>query len=127
VRFLRLAELVELHRRVIARTGGDAGLRDLRALESAAAQPQATFDGTALYPSVPEQAAALGFSLALNHAFVDGNKRVAHAAMATFLLLNGRALVADVDDAEQTMLALAAGALTREQFTAWVLAHTVAD
>ena len=125
MRFLRLAEIVELHRRVIEGSGGDSGLRDLRALESAAAQPQATFDATDLYPTLPEKAAALGFSLALNHAFVDGNKRVAHAAMATFLLLNGVELVAAVDDAEETMLALAAGALPREQFTEWVVQHTV--
>lgn len=123
MRFLRLAEIVELHRRVILSSGGDAGLRDLRALESAAAQPQATFDALELYPSLAEKAAALGFSLALNHAFVDGNKRVAHAAVATFLLLNGVELVAEVEDAEQTMLALAAGALTREQFTDWVVQH----
>ena len=125
MRWLRLAEIVELHRRVIEAAGGDPGLRDLGALQSAHAQPQATFDGSDLYPSVPEKAAALGFSLALNHAFVDGNKRVAHAAVATLLLLNGFALVADVDDTEQTMLALAAGALTREQFTAWVVQHAV--
>ena len=122
MRWLRLAEIVELHRRVIEAAGGDPGLRDLRALQSAHAQPQATFDGLDLYPSVPEKAAALGFSLALNPAFVDGNKRVAHAAVATLLLLNGFVLV---DDAEQTMLALAAGALTRDQFTAWVVQHAV--
>lgn len=125
MRYLRLAEIVELHRRLIENSGGDAGLRDLRALESAAAQPQATFDGMDLYPTLQEKGAALAFSLALNHAFVDGNKRVAHAAMATFLLLNGFALVHDVDDAEQTMLTLAEGSLTREQFTAWVVQHVV--
>jgi death-on-curing protein len=78
-----------------------------------------------LYPSLAEKAAALGYSLALNHPFVDGNKRVAHAALETFLILNGRELAAPVDDAERTMLALAAGALSREEFVAWVTRHVV--
>jgi death-on-curing protein len=104
---------------------GAAGLRDLGALESAVAQPRATFAGTELYPSLAEKAAALGYSLALNHPFVDGNKRVAHAALETFLILNGRELAAPVDDAERTMLALAAGALSREEFVAWVTRHVV--
>jgi len=65
----------------------------------------------------------LCYSLALNHPFVDGNKRVAHAALETFLILNGRELDASVDDAERTMLALAAGALAREELVAWVARH----
>jgi death-on-curing protein len=69
-----------------------------------------------------EKAAALGYSLALNHAFVDGNKRVAHAAMETFLVLNGHEIVAEVDDQERIMLALAAGSLPREAFVAWLAA-----
>jgi len=125
VRYLSLGEVVELHRLVVAQAGGAAGLRDLGALESAVAQPRATFAGTELYPSLAEKAAALGYSLALNHPFVDGNKRVAHAALETFLILNGRELAAPVDDAERTMLALAAGALSREEFVAWVTRHVV--
>ena len=127
VRYLSLGEVVELHRLVVAQAGGAAGLRDLGALESAVAQPRATFAGTELSPSLAEKAAALGYSLALNHPFVDGNKRVAHAALETFLVLNGRELEAGVDDAERTILALAAGALTREQFVAWVTQHLVAS
>ena len=125
VRYLSLGEVVELHRLVVEQAGGAAGVRDLGALESAVAQPRAAFGGTDLYPSLAEKAAALGYSLALNHAFVDGNKRVAHAALETFLVLNGRELDATVDDAERTMLALASGALSREEFVAWVARHLV--
>jgi death-on-curing protein len=120
---LARGEVVELHRLVVVQAGGAAGLRDLGALESAVAQPRATFAGTELYASLAEKAAALAYSLALNHPFVDGNKRVAHAAMETFLVLNGRELTADVDDAEHTMLAVAAGTLSREEFVAWVARH----
>jgi death on curing protein len=106
--------VIELHALVVAQAGGAAGLRDLGVLESAVAQPRATFEGADLYPTLAAKAAALGYSLALNHAFVDGNKRVAHAALETFLVLNGYELAADVDEAERTMLALAAGDLSRE-------------
>jgi death-on-curing protein len=125
VRYLSLAEVLELHRLVVEQAGGAAGLRDLGALESAVAQPRATFGGADLYATLAAKAAALGYSLALNHAFVDGNKRVAHAALETFLVLNAHELAAGVDEAERTMLALAAGELSREQFTAWVERHLV--
>jgi death-on-curing protein len=94
-------------------------------LESAVAQPRAAFGGTDLYPSLAEKGAALCYSLALNHPFVDGNKRAAHAALEAFLILNGRELDASVDDAEHTMLGLAAGGLAREAFVAWVVRHLV--
>ena len=80
MRFLSLSEVFDLHRRLIDQTGGAFGVRDLGALESALAQPRMTFSGQDLYPSLAEKAAALCFSLIQNHPFVDGNKRVGHAA-----------------------------------------------
>jgi death-on-curing protein len=120
IRYLTLEEVLELHRLMLAQSGGLAGVRDLGALDSALSQPQMTFDGQDLYPSLAEKAAALGFSLVCNHPFVDGNKRVGHAAMETFLVLNGWELAADVDEQEQMILRLAAGALKRDEFAAWV-------
>jgi death-on-curing protein len=81
MRYLTLGEVVELHRLVLAATGGALGIRDLGALESAAAQPRASFGGSDLHPTLIGKAGALGFALAQGHPFVDGNKRVAHAAM----------------------------------------------
>ena len=98
MKFLRLNEALYLHRRIIEETGGSGGLRDLGALESALAQPQMTFGGEDLYPSLAEKASALCFSLIQNHPFVDGNKRAGHAATATFLELNGYWLQAEVED-----------------------------
>jgi death on curing protein len=66
-------EVLELHRRVIEQSDGAFGIRDLELLESAIAQPQMTFAGKELDPSLPEKSAALGFSLIVNHPFVDGN------------------------------------------------------
>lgn len=97
MRYLTLAEAIELHRRIIEQSGGADGIRDLGLAESAIAQPQASFGGRELYPTLAEKAAALCFSLVMNHPFVDGNKRIGHAAMETFLVMNGFELNADVD------------------------------
>lgn len=123
MRYLTLAEVLELHRRIIAQSGGANGVRELGGIESALAQPQMTFGGNDVYPSVESKAAAICFSLVMNHPFIDGNKRIGHAAMETFLVLNGFELVADVDDAECTILRLAAGQLTREELLTWVTTH----
>ena len=125
MRYLTLGEVVALHRAVVAATGGADGIRDLGGLESALAQPKVTFDGVDLYSTVIDKAAALAFSLALNHSFVDGNKRIAHAAMAVFLDLNGLAIEASTDEQEQVMLDLAGGKLSREAFTTWLAEHVV--
>jgi death-on-curing protein len=89
MRYLSFEEVVSLHSLLIVQSGGSTGLRDRGALESAIAQPEASFGGESLYPTIASKAAALGHSLIQNHPFVDGNKRVGHAAMEVFLLLNG--------------------------------------
>jgi len=76
-------------------------VRDLGRVQAALAQPMATFSGEDLYPSLVDKAGALGFALVQGHAFVDGNKRVGHAAMAVFLVLNGFELVESVDEQER--------------------------
>jgi len=123
MRYLTLGEVVDLHGRLLAATGGAPGIRDLGALDSAIAQPRATFGGVDLYPTLVEKAAALCFSLVQNHSFVDGNKRVGHAAMETFLILNGAEIDAPVDEQERVMLDLAAGQIDRAQLTDWLARH----
>jgi death-on-curing protein len=119
-RYLSLAEVLRLHGRIIDETGGSDGLRDLRLLESALAQPRQTFGGADLYPTLAEKAAAAGFSLINNHPFVDGNKRIGHAVVEAMLMLNGFELSAGVDESEAEILAVAAGQRSREQFRAWI-------
>ena len=123
MRYLALGEVVELHRRLLEATGGASGIRDFGALESAIAQPKSTFGGVDLYPTLVEKAAALGFSLVQGHAFLDGNKRVGHAAMETFLILNGTEIDAPVDDQERLMLDLAAGRIGRSHLVDWLRQH----
>ena len=123
MRYLTLSEVLELHRQLVEQSGGGTGVRSLGLLESAIAQPAMTFGGQDLYKSIYEKATAICFSLVMNHPFMDGNKRIGHAAMEVFLVLNGYELDAQVDDAEQLMLALAAGNVRRESLCEWIASH----
>ena len=126
MRYLTLNEVLEVHRQVIAQSGGAEGLMHLPALESALAQPQMTFGGEDLYPTLVDKAAALGYALIKNHPFLDGNKRTGHAAMEVFLVLNGYEIRAAVDEQEHVMLQVAASERDREEFTTWLQTHVVA-
>ena len=123
MRYLGLAEVISLHQQILTDTGGAAGIRDLGALESALAQPKLSAGGADAYLSLAEKAAALCFSISGNHPFVDGNKRVAHAAMEVFLVLNSAEIEASVDDQEDLMLKVAAGEITREVLVQWLERH----
>jgi len=125
IRYLSLVEVLDLHRQVIEQSGGALGIRDLGLLESALAQPRMTFGGKELYSTVLDKAAALGFSIIMNHPFMDGNKRTGHAALETFLILNGLEISASVDEQENVVLTLASGNLGREAFVEWLCPHAV--
>ena len=126
MRYLSLQEVITLHSLLIAQSGGASGLRDEGALESAVAQPEASFGGEELYPDLASKAAALGHSLIQNHPFVDGNKRIGHAAMEVFLLLNGHEIEASVDDQEQIIIGVASGKVSRIELVKWITIHLVA-
>ena len=89
MKYLTAGQLLFIHARLIAETGGSHGLRDQSRLESAVARPQAVFAGKELYPDIFMKAAALLDSLVNNHPFVDGNKRTGISAAALFLCFNG--------------------------------------
>ena len=125
MRYLSLLEVLELHEAIISSSGGSRGIRDIHALESSINQPRITFDQTDLYPDIISKAASLCFFLVMNHPFVDGNKRIGHAAMETFLILNGYQIEATVDEQEKIILDLSAGNLKREAFTNWLKDHVV--
>lgn len=125
MRLLSLGEVLALHRRILAETGGRPGVRDLGAIASAVSQPRVTVGGSDAYPTVIEKAAALGYSLIRNHGFLDGNKRIAHAAMEVLLVLNGLEIRASVDEQERLMLSLAAGKTSRAELVQWLKTHAV--
>jgi death-on-curing protein len=120
--FLSVEEVVELHRQLIERFGGTGRIRDPGLLESALARPRSGY-----YSTLSEQAAALMQSLAGNHAFVDGNKRVAFAATAVFLRMNGYALAVGADEAERFLVDRVIGARADvATIAAWRERHLVA-
>jgi death on curing protein len=126
MRYLSLQEVLSLHSLLIAQSGGISGLRDRGALESAVAQPEASFGGEELYPDLASKAAALSHSLIQNHPFVDGNKRIGHAAMEVFLLLNSHEIDSSVDEQEQIIISVASGKVSRIELADWLRQHVVA-
>lgn len=124
--YLTTDEVIQLHEWLIQQSGGSAGVRDRGLVDSAVYQPQATFGGHELCPTLADKAAALGFSLVRNHGFIDGNKRIAHAATETFLVRNGFEITAPTDEQEDVFLRLAAGTMTRDEFLDWLRANITA-
>jgi death-on-curing protein len=113
--------ILAVHEHQLAEHGGAAGVRDQGLLESALARPE----NLAAYgkPDIADLAAAYGYGISRNHAFIDGNKRTGFVATELFLELNGHALAADDVDCVVTMLAVASGDITEAEFAAWIRDH----
>ncbi len=117
--YLTIAEAIEIHRQLIDEFGGSHGLRDRGALEAAIVRPQIGH-----YNSLAEEAAALMESLANNHAFVDGNKRVSFAVTDTFLRVNGFCLDVESHLAYEFLItAMRQGEFRFNPVLAWVSSH----
>ncbi len=112
--FLQIAEILEIHQILIDLFGGMPGIRDEGLLESALSQPQATFFGELLHPTIHEQAAAYLYHIAKNHPFLDGNKRTAYGAMETFLRLNGCNINLSNEQAYNMVMQVAQGEMSKE-------------
>ncbi len=117
--YLTVEQVLFVHARLIAETGGEHGIIDLGLLQSAVARPQATFDTQDLYPDLFSKAAALLESLIGNHAFVDGNKRTAITAAGLFLRLNGYRLTASNQELEEFTLRCAQHLVSLDQMILW--------
>jgi len=117
--YLTVAEVLAIHHRQIEHYGGIHGVRDQGALEAAVFRPQ-----TGYYANLAEEAAALMESLANNHPFIDGNKRVAFDATHTFLLVNGFTIVADPAETYVFMIeSMAQGRFRFPFILDWINAH----
>lgn len=116
-------DVILIHSRVIEGSGGLDGLRDRDGLEAAVSAPMQTFDGKELYPTDLEKIARLGFGLASNHAFVDGNKRI--GAMMTQLLLkwNDYDLTLRSGELADMFIAIADGTAKEMDLLDWIHAH----
>ena len=113
-----------MHADQIGEHGGLLGLRDQGLLESALAQPEMTFGEQFVHADIFAMAAAYAFHLASNHPFIDGNKRIALAAAATFLAVNGYEITADDEALYQSMIAVASGNLDKDALTDFFRANT---
>jgi death-on-curing protein len=113
--FLTLAEVVELHADQLRRYGGQAGVRDVGLLQSALAQPEASFGGEWLHRNLCEMAAAYAYHLCQNHPFIDGNKRAALACALVFLEMNGFAVSDPKGLLKDAMLRTASGKLGKPE------------
>ena len=124
ITWLSLDVVLAIHEEQVAEHGGPEGVRDMALVESALARPlNLVAYGS---PDVPALAAALGFGLARNHPFIDGNKRTAFVAIEAFLGLNGFDLLAPDAECVVTMLRLAAGDLPEDGLAAWLRDRAVA-
>ncbi len=122
-KFISISLAITIHQEQIDSIGGTPGIRDEGLLDSALAQPQATFGGDLLHPTIQEQAAAYLFHLAMNHAFVDGNKRTAFAVMVTFLDLNGYTLNLSQEEAYNLVIGVVQREITKEQLSILLKVH----
>lgn len=120
VTFLSQQEVLRIHATLIDLYGGAHGVRDADLLASALAQPEATYEGLYLHSEVVEQAAAYGFHLAQNHPFLDGNKRIALAALLVFLEINGRSPRVEQEALYAVMMSVAEGRLSKPGLAGWI-------
>ena len=119
--WLSLRDVLAIHDEQLAEHGGAIGVRDAGLLESALARPM----NRASYgePDIAELAALYALGVVRNHPFVDGNKRTSYVVLETFLELNGATFPISDEEAVVTVLRLAAGELTDDEFIAWVRAN----
>ena len=106
-------------------TGGSDGIRDMGLLESAVNAPFQSFSGYDVYPDIYHKAARLGFGLAQNHSFIDGNKRIAAQAVLAFLSYNGIEIDCTEFELFSIILRLAASEVTFDDLVSWIMNHEV--
>lgn len=116
-------QILLMHDQLIEETGGSKGLKDEGMLESALAAPFQSFDGKDLFPSIYQKAARLGYGLASNHAFVDGNKRIGAHAMLVFLALNRIRLDYTQEELSDLFLGVAANERSYSDVLNWLVIH----
>lgn len=121
--WIEVEDAILIHSRIIQATGGIDGLRDRNGLEAALAAPFQSFAGQDLFPTDVEKIARLGYGLAANHAFLDGNKRI--GAMLTQLLLkwNGYHLQLQEGELADMFIAIASGSADVQNLLDWIRAH----
>lgn len=120
MKYLSIEEVVAIHYQVVSVYGGSQGVRDFGLLHSAVERPKASFGGKDLYDSVYDKAAALLYSLVMNHPFVDGNKRTGYVSVARYLAINGVMLSSEKDTLISFVLKLEKEKLSIAEIATWL-------
>ena len=121
---LPVEEVIYIHSEAVRKSGGSDGIRDMGLLESAVNAPFQSFGGYDVYPTIYDKAARLGFGLAQNHAFIDGNKRIAALVTLGFLRLNGVNINCTEAELFSLFMSIAASEITFEDLTDWLINHS---
>lgn len=117
---ISVEQALDIHNIAIQQFGGSAGLRDLAGLESALARPFQTFDGNELYPDFYSKAAAIGESIAINHPFIDGNKRTAYILMEAILRSGNLKISADDETLFNFVISISTGEISIDKIVKWL-------
>ena len=116
-------DVIQIHSLVIQRSGGMDGLRDRASLEAAVSAPMQSFGGQDLYPTAVEKIARLGYGLASNHAFVDGNKRIGATMTPLLLKWNGFQMSLCSGELADMFIAIADGSAKESDLLDWIQEH----
>ena len=122
---ISLEELLVFHRKIIEKTGGSKGIRDLNLIESALNRAFVTFESKDLYKDVIDKIAAITYGLIKNHGFVDGNKRIGIAVMLFLLKLNELKIRYSQKELIKLGLGIADGLITEENLRNWIRHHEI--
>ena len=116
-------DVILIHSRIIEVSGGIDGLRDRSGLEAAVAAPLQSFGGTDLFPTVIEKVTRIGFGLASNHAFLDGNKRIGAMMVQLLLKWNGYQLALKEGELADMFIGIASGEKAEADLLHWIQKH----
>jgi death-on-curing protein len=122
---ISLEELLVFHRKIIEKTGGSKGIRDLNLIESALNRAFVTFKSKDLYKDIIDKIAAITYGLIKNHGFVDGNKRIGIAVMLFLLKLNELKIRCSQKELIKLGLGIADGLITEENLRNWIRHHEI--
>jgi len=120
---ISIDSVLRIHELLIAEFGGSTGLRDRNGLESALMRPLATFDGSELYGTAVEKAAAILESILINHPFIDGNKRIGYVLMQLTLLENKIVVEATEDEKFDMVISVSKRELDHAGICKWLDRH----
>lgn len=116
--------IIAMREKQITLFGGTPGLRDKDHLKSALARLRELWNHTDPPPDLQAIATSYASGLIKNHAFLDGNKRIALVALRLFLLKNGPTVSATSEDKYKNLIALASSEITEEFFANWLRSTT---